>query len=362
MTTRIDNLLQKLLNSNGISDIHLRETQKPWTRKHGSLTVVEDEMEVTREEFLEFMIAHSGETGVDEEIIKKDLKVKGDCDFSCSIGTLRIRGNLYLVDGLWSFAIRKLNDKAPDLAKMGFPPALIEQLNKSKGLFVVTGPTGSGKSTTLAACIEYINTHSHHHIITVEDPVEYKFYSRNCLISQRQVKRDAGDFSTALRAALREDPDILFIGELRDRETVETALSAANTGHFVLGTLHTNNARQSIERIASFFSAEEKQWISNVLAAVLVGCLSQVLVPKADKTGRVLCYELMINNGAVRQAIKDAKTHQITGIMETGSQDGQVLLNKCLLDNVRNGLISFEDALYFAYDQVSLEKEYNGVY
>lgn len=359
MITRIDLLLQKLLNTNGVSDIHLREAMKPWNRRMGSLTIVEDEVECTREEFLEFMLAHEAETGVSEEVLMRDLKSKGDCDFSCSVGSLRIRGNLYLVDNLWSFAIRKLNDKAPELEKLGFPEILTSLISRSKGLFVVTGPTGSGKSTTLAACIEHINAHHSHHIITVEDPVEFKFYSKACLISQRQVKRDAGDFGSALRAALREDPDILFIGELRDRETVETALSAANTGHFVFGTLHTNNARQSIERVASFFSAEEKQWISNVLAAILVGVLSQVLVPRADRTGRVLCYELMVNNGAIRQAIKDGKTHQIQGIMETGSQEGQVLLNKCLLENIAKNLITFEDAMFFAYDPVSLEREYH---
>jgi twitching motility protein PilT len=254
-------------------------------------------------------------------------------------------------------ALRKITEVPTDFAELGLPEGLKRLLNRSKGLLLVTGPTGAGKSSTLAACVEHLNQSAARHIVTIEDPIEYLFTSKHSLIQQRQVGRDASDFSSALRAALREDPDVIMVGELRDLETIETALHAANTGHLVLGTLHTSSARQTIERIGMFFPEQSRHSALQTLSSVLTGVLSQNLVRCTSRPGRLLCYELMINTPPVRQAIMDGKPNQIFSAMELGRREGQVLLNQQLAERIGAGEITREDALYIAYDPAGLERE-----
>ncbi len=286
-----------------------------------------------------------------------------DYDFSIEVAGQRFRGHLFLAEGRkLSAVLRVLRGEVPALESLALPPYVFEIADRAKGLFLVTGPTGSGKSTTMAALVDKINRQRQAHIITIEDPVEYVFENKSSLITQREVEKDTKDFSVALRSALREDPDVIMIGELRDKITVETALQAAETGHLVIGTLHTVNARQSIERVISFFDGSEKERISSVLASVLLGILSQVLIEKADEVGRVLATELMVNSPGIRQCILERNVHLIFNEMEVGSQQGQLLLNQELARLVREGVISEENALYYTYDRAGLSRTLGGFY
>ncbi len=230
-------------------------------------------------------------------------------------------------------------------------------LKQSKGLILVTGATGSGKTTTLAATLEHLNEFGSGHIITLEDPVEYQIRSRNCLVDQRQLGRDVPSFHHGLRSSLRQDPDIILVGELRDFETVKTALDAANTGHLVFGTLHTNSAQQTLERLTSFFPDDRRDWAQAVISQVLLGVLSQVLVPRKDGKGRLMVAETLINTPDVRQLIREGKSHMIFNAMDTGSSRGHLLLNKLLLEQIGRGVITADDALYATYDPNNLMKE-----
>jgi twitching motility protein PilT len=353
----LENQINELARKGNVSDVHITEGMAIWYRDSGSLKRLTDE--VTREHITDFLKAHAGETGVPVEKMDELLTKRGDLDFSLATKGVRWRGNVYRTDNKkLALALRKLENKIPDLTKLGLPDAYLELPKRAKGLLLVTGPTGSGKTTTLAATIAFMNQTTRRHIITLEDPVEFVHKSEYCLIHQRQIGRDSKDFSAGLRASLREDPDVIFVGEMRDRDTVQVAIDAANTGHLVLATLHTMNSRQTIERITSFFNADEKEWAQQVLSGVLVGVLSQVLVPRSNgQGGRTLGYELLVNTNAVRNAIREGKVNQIFNAMDTGRSEGQVLMNQCLAEKVQIGEISMEDALYYSYDPKGLEKE-----
>lgn len=355
----LEQIINDLSRKPNVSDLHVTEGMPVWYRESGSLKRLTDA--VTREHIKDFLKAHQDETGFPLEKLEELLSKTGDLDYSLATSSVRWRGNLYRTDNRkLALALRKLENKIPELGTLGLPDAYLDMPKRAKGLLLVTGPTGSGKTTTMAATIAFMNQTTRRHIITLEDPVEFIHKSEFCLIHQRQMGRDGKGFATGLRASLREDPDVIFIGEMRDADTVKVALDAANTGHLVLATLHTMNSRQTIERICSFFAAEEKEWAQQVIAGVLVGVLSQVLIPRANnKGGRELAYELMVNTPAVRMAIKDGKINQIFNAMDTGRSDGQVLMNHCLVQKIREGVISVEDAMYFAYDPKGLEKELN---
>jgi twitching motility protein PilT len=314
---------------------------------------------VTRADIVEYLLINQDEIGIKVLNLEELLSRKGDVDFSVTSTLCRWRGNIYSTDNKkLTIAMRKLEQRIPELSSLGLPEAYFQMATRSKGLLLVTGPTGSGKTTTLASTIDYLNKTTRRHILTIEDPVEFIHKSDSCLIHQRQIGRDGKDFSSGLRAALREDPDVIFIGEMRDRDTVQVALDAANTGHLVLATLHTLNSRQTIERITSFFPADEKDWAQQVLATVLIGVLSQVLIPTASGSGsRVLGAELLVNTPAVKIAIRDGKLTQIFNAMDTGRREGHVLMNNSLAEKVRAGIISLEDALYYAYDPKGLDSE-----
>jgi twitching motility protein PilT len=345
-----------------ISDLHIHEGDPVWFRNAGAMKKSGSES-VTRQHILEFLESIKEESGIDPARVEDVLKDKGDADFSARYAGYGIRGNIFKSGNRkYSIILRRLNKIIPEMADMNLPEKVTDLVGQSKGIFLVTGPTGSGKSTTLASILDYLNNTTQRHIITIEDPVEYELENKFCNIDQRQIGRDAKSFQLALRAALRQDPDILLIGEMRDKDTVKTALDAANTGHLVFATLHTNNARQSIERMTSFFPGDEKEWAQQVISSVLIGVMSQVLVQKANGPGRVLCAELMVNTPGIAQSIRDGKTTQIANIMDTGRQDGQQLLNYDLVRKVNEGLISAEEALYATYDARSLQKELSGDY
>lgn len=353
----LEHQINDLAKKGNVSDLHITEGMAIWYRDSGSLKRMTDE--VSRSHIVDFLRAHQDESGIPADKLDELLSKRGDLDFSLATKGVRWRGNVYRTDNRKvALAMRKLENKIPELATLGLPDPYLELPKRAKGLLLVTGPTGSGKTTTMAATIAYMNQTTRRHIVTLEDPVEFVHKSDFCLIHQRQIGRDGKDFATGLRASLREDPDVIFIGEMRDRDTVQVALDAANTGHLVLATLHTMNSRQTIERIASFFPADEKEWAQQVLSGVLVGVLSQVLVPRSNgKGGRTLAYELLVNTSAVRNAIREGKVNQIFNAMDTGRSEGQVLMNSCLAEKVHSGEISMEDALYFSYDPKGLEKE-----
>jgi twitching motility protein PilT len=345
-----------------VSDLHIHEGDPVWYRDAG---VVKNSgsARVTREDILTFLATIEAESGISPDRLDAALLEKGDADFSARYAGYGVRGNIFRSGNRkLSVILRRLNDVIPPMADMDLPAKIQDLIIQSKGIILVTGPTGSGKSTTLASMLDHLNATTQRHVITIEDPVEYLLEDKMCHIDQRQIGRDATSFPLALRAALRQDPDVLLIGEMRDRETVKTALDAANTGHLVFATLHTNNARQSIERMTSFFGGDEKEWAQQVISAVLLGVMSQVLVQRAHGRGRVLCAELMVNTPGIAQCIRDGKTAQIFNIMDTGRSDGQLLLNYDLLNKVNKGLISADDALYATYDPARLQKEFSSDY
>lgn len=354
--------LQELTGDSQISDFHIKEGEPLWRRRDGELQKAGTGAAITREQILELIRRNESHTGIKAAQLTESMQATGDRDMALKIGPRRFRANVYWCNGLrLAVTLRQLPEQAPLLKTLGLAPSYLNLLKSSKGLILVTGATGSGKTTTLASTLEHLNEVTSGHIITLEDPVEYLIRSRNCLVDQRQLGRDVPTFQSGLRSALRQDPDILLVGELRDYETVKTALDAANTGHLVLGTLHTNSAQQTLERLTSFFPDESRSWAHAVISQVLLGVLSQVLVPRADGTGRIMVAETLVNTSDVRQLIREGKSHTIFNAMDTGSSRGQHLLNKELLRLVRNNTIRPDDALYATYDPTNLSKELNRV-
>ncbi|OTA21020.1 Twitching motility protein PilT [Xenorhabdus beddingii] len=254
---------------------------------------------------------------------KQQLQAQGHVDFVLEMpDKQRLRGNLFYQQSRLSLVLRLITDKCPTLEQL-YAPEIIQRLilQEASGLILVTGATGSGKSTTLSAMINALNSHCCKHIITLEDPIEFVHQSRNCLIQQRQVGKDVPDYHTALKGALRQDPDVILLGELRDKETIRLALTAAETGHLVLSTLHTRGAIQAIDRLVDVFSAEEKGWICSQLAGSLKAVISQQLLP-AREGGRVAIYEVLVVNQAVGHLIRESKNHQIATLMQTGAACG----------------------------------------
>ena len=279
------------------------------------------------------------------EDLKTELRTDREVDFSFSYQKVaRFRANCFFQMGALAMSLRMIPMKLPTFEELGLPPAVEYFANLPQGLVLVTGPTGSGKSTSLAAIIDYINTNRHCHIITIEDPVEYVHMHKSSAVSQREVGNDTHTFARALRAALREDPDVILVGEMRDPETVQFALSIAETGHLVFATLHTNDAPQSLDRISDMFSSERQNQIRVQLAACLAGVVSQRLIPRIGG-GMVAAFELLIANNAVRSLIREGKTHQIRNVLAAGRAEGMCTLETWLNHLVANGLITYEDGI-----------------
>lgn len=289
---------------------------------------------------------------------KKVLRERGEVDFSYAHQSCgRFRVNVYMDRGNMAGAFRRVDTVIPRPDQLGIPSAVVELYKRRRGLVLVTGPTGSGKSTTLASIINKANENRSDHIITLEDPIEYVHNHKKAIVNQREVGMDTLSYNNALRAALREDPDIILVGEMRDYETISIAVTAAETGHLVFSTLHTIGAASTIDRIIDVFPPHQQQQIRTQLSMVLVSVISQQLLPTADGKGRVAAFEVMIANPAIRSLIRDAKTHQIQATVQTSKAQGMITMDDALYDLYQGGVISRDMALTYAQEVDTLRKK-----
>ncbi|MEG2382888.1 MAG: type IV pilus twitching motility protein PilT [Oscillospiraceae bacterium] len=285
------------------------------------------------------------------------LVTDGEVDFAYSIPNVgRFRVNVFHQRGSLAMATRILNLTIPTPEQLRLPPAVVSMTEKRRGLVLVTGPTGSGKSTTLASLIDVINRNHSYHIITLEDPIEYLHRHGKSIVNQREMGTDSKGYVPALRAALRQDPDVILVGEMRDLETISIAVTAAETGHLVLSTLHTVGAANTIDRIIDVFPPYQQQQIRTQLADVLECVISQQLIPKADGKGRVAAIEVMLANSAIRNHIREGKTFQIPTVIQTNRKAGMITMDEALLELYTRGEISRESALFFSQDRITMSK------
>lgn len=291
---------------------------------------------------------------------EKYLTEGHDLDFSFELDNgARQRVNVFRQSGRLACSIRLLNSNIPTLEELKLPPVLTTLAQKKRGLILVTGPTGSGKSTTLSAIIDYINNNRACHIITIEDPIEYRYTPQKATIHQREIGKDIDTFSNALRSALREDPDVILLGEMRDYETISLAMTAAETGHLVLGTLHTSSAAQTIDRIIDACPAHSQEQVRAQLANMIQGVIAQNLVPTADKQGRVAALEIMLGTDAIKNLIRTNKIPQIESTMQSSSRQGMSTINDSLVKYYKRGIISYETAMEYCNDKTEMEKAIN---
>ncbi|MGH7475481.1 MAG: type IV pilus twitching motility protein PilT [Longimicrobiales bacterium] len=332
-------LLEEMIRR-AASDLHVTAGEKPKLRVDGELVDANFDRPLTPKDTLQ--IAYSILT----ENQKKRFENEDELDFSFGIQNLaRFRGNVYRQRGCVAMAIRIIPFEIQTFEKLGLPPIVARLAEKPRGLVLVTGPTGSGKSTTLAAMIDKINREERGHILTIEDPIEFVHKHHGCIVNQREVGADTRGFTAALKYALRQDPDVVLIGEMRDLETISAALTIAETGHLAFGTLHTNSAAESINRIIDVFPSHQQSQVRAQLAFVLEGVVTQTLIPRAKGGGRVCAAEIMICTPAIRACIRDDKVHQIYSIMQAGKKFGMQTLNDALYQLYLTGEISLEEAL-----------------
>lgn len=283
---------------------------------------------------------------------------KGEYDMSFSVdGKGRYRVNVFRQQGEVAMAFRLVSEKIPSPEELGVPGSIIDLYQRKRGLVLVTGPTGSGKSTTLAAIIDKVNTFRDAHVITLEDPIEYIHKHKMSMVNQREIGLDSQSYANALRAALREDPDVILVGEMRDYETISVAITAAETGHLVLSTLHTIGAASTIDRVIDVFPPHQQQQIRVQLANVLEAVISQQLIPRADGRGRVAAFEVLHANLAIRNLVREGKTHQIPSIMQTNRRMGMIAMDDAIVQLYREGKIVREMAALFAQDPDTIESK-----
>ena len=339
MNVTLSDLLKKMLELSG-SDLHISTNSPPQVRVHGHLQPLDLPM-LTPSETKQ--LAYSVLTDAQKHRFEEHLEL----DFSFGLkGLARFRGNLFNQRGATGAVFRVIPFEIRSFQQLNLPPVVSKLCDKPRGLILVTGPTGSGKSTTLAAMIDKINTERHDHIITIEDPIEFVHQNKNCLVNQREVHSDTKSFSDALRAALREDPDVVLIGEMRDLETIESALRIAETGHLTFGTLHTNSAASTINRVIDVFPSHQQSQIRAQLSLVLEGVLCQSLLPKIGGQGRACAMEILVPNAAVRNLIREDKIHQIYSAMQSGQDKyGMQTFNQSLASLYFSKQISLETAL-----------------
>jgi twitching motility protein PilT len=341
-------LLQDMTQK-GASDLHITAGVPPEYRVDGLIAATEHDV-LTPD--LTAQLAYSVMS--DEQ--RKRFETTRELDFSFGIkGLARFRANVFLQRGVIAMAIRQIPYEILPLEKLGLPPVIREFTNQHKGLVLITGPTGSGKSTTLASMLDKINATRQAHIITIEDPIEYIHNHKKCIVNQREIGADTGSFPTALKYVLRQDPDIILIGEMRDLETIEAAITIAETGHLVFATLHTNSAYEAVNRIADAFPSDQRSMIFSQLAFTLEGVVTQQLVPKSKGTGRVMLAEVLVCTPAIKAVIRDGKTHQIYSLMQVGQKFGMQTMNQALLQAVLDKALTSEDALRFSTDRLELE-------
>jgi twitching motility protein PilT len=349
ITPRMDDLFRRMAEA-GSSDLHLSVSMPPIVRKDGRIMPLNcDESELTSEMMRELLMSIMPEKN------REEFERRHDTDFAYEIvGLARFRCNVFMDRKGMGAVFRIIPAKMTTAEQLGLSPAILELCDLSKGLVVVTGPTGSGKSTTLCAMVNHINSHREDHIITIEDPIEFVHDNIKCLVNQREVHNHTDSFKDALRAALREDPDILLVGEMRDLETISIAIETAETGHLVFGTLHTTTAASTVDRIIDQFPADRQQQIRVMLSESLKGVIAQTLLPKIGG-GRVAALEILIVTPAISNLIREGKTFQIPSAMQTGKNHGMVMLNDALFDLVKNGLVEPRDAYIKAVDKANFE-------
>lgn len=333
----------------GASDLHISAGRHPTIRVSGSLIPLIKYQILSAEDTQGIIFAM-----LDEDR-RKELVEKKELDFSYSFeDKSRFRVNVFCQRGYWGSALRLIPNRIKNVQELGLPEVLLDFTKKEQGFFLVVGPIGQGKSTTLAAMIDYINHNSAKHILTVEDPIEYLYAQEKSIIDQREVKSDTNDFHTALRSMFRQDINVAMIGEMRDIETVSSAVTAAETGHLIFSTLHTNNAAQTIDRIIDSFPPNQQNQIRIQFASVLLGIFSQRLVPRISG-GRIPAYELLISNTAVRTLIREGRTPEIDTVIETNYETGMVSMNRSLAELVRKGEITMKDAVNYSLNPKALE-------
>lgn len=351
MPKNYQNLLEEFLETAGkhnASDIHFSVGRNPTLRIDGKLVELKDYPVLTKED----TEALAGTLITEEQ--KQKLAERKDIDFAYNHkDKSRCRANIFYQRGYISVALRFFPSKIRTIKELGLPPRVEDFGRYSQGLVLIVGPTGHGKTTTLAALVDFINHNQTKHIVTIEDPVEYIFEQDKSIIDQREVGNDALGFKEALRACFRQDPDVIMVGEMRDLETISTALTAAETGHLVLATLHTNNAAQTIDTIIDSFPSEAKNQVRAQLASSLLGAVSQRLIP-AVNGGRVPATEIMIANSAVRNLIREGKIYQIDLVIETSIEEGMMSLNRSLADLVQKEKISLEKAETYSLNRSDL--------
>lgn len=335
--------LEAILADPDTTDIHFTDGGPVWIRSGRSLIPHPDGITLEPGELNSWL----SDNHFHNDPVATLSELGGDSDFAYSTPNCRLRAQAFLSGGRLCLAMRRLSDNAIEFSQLGLPPIILDLAVRPRGIFLVTGQTGSGKSTTLASIINHLNGNEGQHIITIEDPVEYLYENNRCLITQREVKRDTQSYVRALRAALREDPDTILIGEIRDRETMEIALSAAETGHLVLATLHTNGAVATIERVASFFEGAAKTAAMSVFGSVINGIICQQRL--FDKEGRtVIVPEVLVPTEGIRNNIRKSQINEINQEMRTGSRDGQLLFDTALRELMNAGRIDHETACFYA--------------
>ncbi len=335
------------------SDVHLATQAKPTWRRFGVLQPIWENAEILTDEQAENLAY-----GFLPPRERKRLDEVGDVDFAYATDFGRFRASVVKQRLGMDMCFRIINTEVKTMEDLGLPETIKPLTHFQNGLVLVTGSVGSGKSTTLAALIDYINKSRTDHIITLEDPIEYTFESDQCHVNQREVHTHTESFAKALRGALREDPDVIMVGEMRDLETISLAITAAETGHLVLGTLHTGNAARTLDRILDVFPNEQREQIRIMVSESLRGVISQQLIPRVDGKGRSMAMELLINTAAVAANVRDGKTFMLAGTMQTGKNVGMVTMDDSLKDLYNKGLISQEEALGRANDKTMMKKHF----
>jgi twitching motility protein PilT len=346
----LDELLD-IVVENEASDLHVAAGLPPIIRVDGELKAI-SKYEAFTAPVTQRMVY---DVLSDEQIQRFETDLELDCSYALK-SVARFRTNIFRDRGTVAGAYRRIPTEIPTIRQLGLPLILEELSRRPRGLVLVTGPTGHGKSTTLAAMIHLMNQERSLHVITIEDPIEYLHDHQRCIINQRELGFDTRSFGAALRAALREDPDVLLVGEMRDLETIQLAITCAETGHLVLATLHTNNAAESVDRVIDVFPADEQDQIRVQLANNLCAVVSQQLLPRAGEPGRVASVEVMIASSAIRNLIRENKAHQITSIVQTSAEIGMQTMDQALRDLYQQGLITYETAMSRAMNPEELKK------
>ncbi|CRH89708.1 general secretion pathway protein E [Chlamydia trachomatis] len=350
---RIEILLEEIVRKNA-SDLHLHVGLPPMMRLDGALTPISGYQKLNAEEVETLVFAI-----LDEDQRRILLKDK-EFDFSFAFGDLgRFRVNAFHERGNLAASLRLIPNQIKTIAELGMPPVIQNFAEFPRGLVLITGPTGSGKSTTLAALVDKINSEKAQHIITIEDPIEFTHKSKRSAVVQREVHYDTYSFTAALRSALRQDPDVVLIGEMRDLETISAAITIAETGHLVFATLHTNSAAQSIDRMIDVFPSHQQPQVRSQLANILQGICAQRLIP-AIGGGRVVSAEVLVANAAVRNIIREGKTHQLDAVIQTGADQGMQTMDRTLVKLVQTGVITYDNAREYAVDIVEFERLMRG--